>query len=334
MTLGRCLVLGGAGFIGQAIVRTLRASGAEVVVFDRAAADVPGAIRGDLRDALAIDRAVEGADTVLQCAAELSFHPRKRDLLRAINVGGNRHVIAACLRHGARMVYTSTVDVLCDGHPLRDAPEHLPLPRRPLGDYAVTKALAERDVLAACARGLDAIILRPAGTWGPGDPSRLPPLVAAARAGRLVRLGDGRARFAHVYVDNVARAHVLAAQALARNRSLSGRVLHVTDFDTGNFFDFAARLLAPLGLGLRPGHLPERLAWALARTTELAWAAGGRLFAADPPLTRFGVAATCRDFTFATSAPEEIGYRPIVDLETGLERTAAWARARYQVAAG
>lgn len=328
MTPGRCLVLGGAGFIGQAIVRALRASGAEVVVFDRAAGDGPDEVRGDLRDALAIDRVVQGVDTVFQCAAELSFHPRERELLRASNVEGNRHVIAACLRHGARMLYTSTVDVLCDGRPLRDAPEHMPLPRRPLGDYALTKAQAERDVLAARDRGLEAIILRPAGTWGPGDPSRLPPLVAAARARRLVRLGDGRARFAHVYVDNVAHAHLLAAKALARDRTLSGRVLHVTDFDTGNFFDFAARLLAPLGLGLRPGHLPERLAWALARTTELAWAAGGRWLVADPPLTRFTVAATCRDFTFATSAPEVIGYRPSVDLALGLERTAAWARAR------
>lgn len=333
--LGRCLVVGGAGFIGQAIVRRLEAEGEDVAIFDRVALDARAGAVGDLRDPRAIARAVVGFDTVFQCAAELSFDPRAKARLEAVNVEGNRRVLDAARAAGVRrLVYTSTVDVLCDGSPLRDVGEDHPIPARALCDYARTKAIAEREALAANGPDLATIALRPAGTWGPGDPSRLPPLVQAARRGQLMRLGDGRARFSHVYVDNVAHAHLLAARALAspaRAARAAGRVVHVTDFPTGGFFDFAERLLTPLGLAPR-GRLPEAAARAVAWASERTYALdrGGRWLAGEPALTRFAVAATCKDFTFTSAAPELLGYAPIVGLDEGLAATAAWARVRFQ----
>jgi hypothetical protein len=49
---------------------------------------------------------------------------------------------------------------------------------------------------------------RTAGIYGPGDRHRLPSILKAARSGQNIRLGDGSAKFGHVYVANVVHAHV------------------------------------------------------------------------------------------------------------------------------
>jgi nucleoside-diphosphate-sugar epimerase len=80
----------------------------------------------------------------------------------------------------------------------------------------LTKAVAEREVLAANGPGLRTVALRPHLIWGVGDPHLVPRVLARARAGRLRIIGAGRNRVDMVHVENAVDAHLLAERALVK----------------------------------------------------------------------------------------------------------------------
>lgn len=327
----RVLVIGGNGFVGRHLVEALLAQRYSVRVFDRAPHTDPRVelVCGDLRQPTDVARACAGVGTVFQCASVVDWRPGSERLLYDVNVLGNRTVLEACAAQGvARMVYTSSIDVVFDGRPIRNGDETLPYPARHLDVYGRTKMLAEQETLAANGRGaLATCALRLAGVYGPGDPHRLPPLVAATRAGSMTRLGDGRARFNHVYVENAAQAHILAAERLERGSPLAGSSYFITDHAPANFFDFVGDLLSGVGLELSRRSIPYRAAYALATGMEL-WAQAARRWSARPPmLTRYVVASTCVDFSFHhAKAAADFGYRPPVGAAEARARTLDWLR--------
>lgn len=326
-----CLVIGGSGFVGQHLVRQLLAAGYPVRVFDRQALNPMPAefIEGDLRDLAAVQRACTGVRTIFHTASMVDWRSGSRGLLYAINVQGTRHVIEACsAQPGTRLIYTSSIDVVFDGRPIRAGDEQLPYARRHLDDYGYTKMLAERAVLAANGRnGLATCALRLAGVYGPGDVYRLPTIVAMARQGRMLRMGDGRARFNHVYVENAAHAHLCAAERLVAGAPLAGRPYFIIDHPPRNFFDFVGAFPQALGLPEARWALPYHVAYALAILMER-WAQLSRSRAIT--LTRYIVASTCRDFYFSGSnAAHDLAYEPPISASEAFRRTLAWLRANY-----
>src|SRR5690606_29619263 len=78
------LVTGGAGFLGINLVRYLLARGHRVTSLDIAEFDYPErshaqvtTIKGDIRDRAAVDRAMQGVDIVVHCAAALPLYSRE-----------------------------------------------------------------------------------------------------------------------------------------------------------------------------------------------------------------------------------------------------------------
>lgn len=216
--LGLCLVTGGAGFVGRRLVELLSAAGARVRVLDvrrpDRAADGVAYVVGDLCDPETVQAAIAGVQTVFHTAAVIDITPGAQPRLQRINVDATRRLLTASVAASVeRFVHTSSMDVVFDGRPHARADESLPYPQRPMNDYIRTKVASERDVLAACGEGgMATCALRPTGIFGPGDTHRFAPVFEAVRAGRLKRaLGDGRGRYDHVYVDNVASAHIQAA---------------------------------------------------------------------------------------------------------------------------
>lgn len=80
----RTLLTGGAGFIGQHVLRELLARGHDVCVLDSLREDVHGGrpwtpppgvafVHGDVRDAAAVDRALQGRESVLHLAAKVGL---------------------------------------------------------------------------------------------------------------------------------------------------------------------------------------------------------------------------------------------------------------------
>jgi nucleoside-diphosphate-sugar epimerase len=319
------LVIGGAGFLGAALASELKKRDATVCVFDllpHPDPSIPTHI-GDLQNKAQVREACAGVDTVFQTASLVDWGLRSKDRLYAVNVAGNRNVISACQDLGVpRLVYTSSIDVVFDGHPIANGDESLPYPSKHLDQYGYTKMLAEQDVLAANGqRGLRTCALRTAGIYGPGDRHRLPSILKAARAGQNIRLGDGSAKFGHVYVANVVQAHILAAEVL--ESAASGQAYFIGDHPAGNFFDFFTSYLAAFGVPPAKTRIPYRLAYALAMLMEAAARLG--LGPSTPTLTRYVVASTCVDFYFShEKASRELGYQPVVSFEQAQEETLTW----------
>jgi nucleoside-diphosphate-sugar epimerase len=324
------LVIGGAGFLGAALASELKKRNVYVRVFDLVAhpdSSIPTMV-GDLREASQVRTACVGVDTVFQTAALMDWGPRSQERLYAINVAGNRNVIAACQELGVpNLVYTSSIDVVFDGHPIANGDESLPYPVRHLDDYGHTKMLAEQDVLAANGKGgLRTCALRTAGIYGPGDRHRLPSILKAARSGQNMRLGNGSARFGHVYVSNVVHAHMLAAAAL--NGPAAGQMYFIGDHPAVNFFDFFIPYLTAFGFLPPKTSIPYRLAYGLALLMETAARLG--IGSAQPTLTRYVVASTCVDFFFShEKAARDLGYRPVVSFEQAQAETLEWLRANH-----
>ena len=322
------LVTGGNGLLGRALVTSLREAGRVVRVLDLEVHPEPEvqSVVGDVRDAEAVDRAVRGVDTVFHTVAVVSQNPARRALLEDVNVGGTRRLLDAARVAGVpRFVFTSSIDAVFDGTPIVAGDERLPYPTRFLDHYGRTKAEAERLVRAANSSSFATVSLRAAGIYGPHDRHRLPVVLAHARRGGFAVLGDRRARFNHVYVENVAHAHVLAASSLVPGAAHAGGAYFVTDHPPGNFFDFVEPYLRAAGVTGAPRVVPAAVAWGLAHLVEGLYAVAGRWITPDPALTRYAVAATTRDLWFVSDAARrDFGYVPVVSEHDARTRTMAW----------
>ena len=111
------LITGATGFLGQHLVDEFLASGYEVRVLVRNAAErnlpwgkLVEVIDGDILDVLSLGKAVNGVDAVVHSAAMVSFWPKKREELMKVNVEGTANVVNACLDEGVpQLVHVSSI---------------------------------------------------------------------------------------------------------------------------------------------------------------------------------------------------------------------------------
>jgi nucleoside-diphosphate-sugar epimerase len=324
-TFDRCLVIGGSGMLGFEIVRQLVDQHKQVRVLDLQPLPEPicELVQGDIRNSEDLRTACRDIEVVFQTAAAVWDRSTPARVYEQVNVGGNRRVVDACLELGIRrLVYTSTLDVVVEGSkPIVDGDESLPYPRRlPRDPYCRTKIVAERLVLQANGPRLATCALRPVGMYGPRDRYHLGNVIRMARRGKFVRLGDGTARFSHVYSENAAFAHLLAAERLRPGSPVAGQAYFIADhYPAMNLFDFMEPFLLALGLPLPRRRIPYAAAMVLATIAEA--------LAPRSSFSRFAVIQTCVDHTFVDGkAARELGYWPIISKEEAFRRTVAWLR--------
>jgi nucleoside-diphosphate-sugar epimerase len=319
----KTLVTGAGGFLGGAIARLLLQQGCEVRALVRRPAEHLRAAgievrMGALEQRGALIEAFRGVDCVFHCAAKAGVWGAWQDYYDT-NVTGTRNVLEACLAAGVqKLVYTSSPSVVFGGHDAFGVSESEPYPETFLNYYSETKAAAEQLVLGAHRRGeLEVVALRPHLIWGPGDPHLLPRVLEAAAKGRLRRVGDGSNRVDTTYVDNAAWAHWLAAQKLP---SVGGHAYFISDNHPVRLWDFINEVLQRLG---RP-PVEGSLSLPIARTvgSVLEWVYRTLRLSGEPPITRFSACQLGMSHYFDISAAErDLGYAPLVDYATGLERT-------------
>jgi nucleoside-diphosphate-sugar epimerase len=216
--------------------------------------------------------------------------------------------------------------------PLCGADETTPYPRRFYACYPETKALAEQRVLAAHdAAGLLTCALRPHLIYGPRDNHIVPMLVAKARAGQLVQVGDGQNLVDVTYVENAAAAHLQAAAALHAGSPVGGRAYFLSDGEPVHLWAFVNRLLTGMGLDPVRRRIGYRTAYALAAVLETVHRALPVL--GEPRLTRFTACNFAQSHYFSLArARADFGYQPPVPQAEGVARTLAYFAPR--VAAG
>lgn len=322
------LVTGGGGFLGRYVVEQLVARGDRVRSLQRG--DYPELaalgveqIRADIRDAAAVHAACRDVDTVFHVAAIAGIWGPWRRYFE-INTLGTRHVIAGCQRQGVRkLVFCSSPSVTFDGTDQCGVDESAPYPARWLCHYPHTKALAEQAVLAANGRhGLLTCALRPHLIWGPRDQHLIPRLIERARRGQLRRVGDGANLIDIVYVENAARAHLLAADALVEGAAACGRAYFISQGEPVNCWNWINDVLTLAELPPIRKSISARAAWNLGALLELAQMA----FRIDrePRMTRFLAAqlSTSHYFNIA-AARRDLGYVPTVSTAEGMRRLAA-----------
>lgn len=312
------LVTGGSGFVGRRLVLRLLDQGRRVTVFGRTPApdlEARGArfIRGSIEDPASVEAACAEAETVFHVAAKVGVWGRRSDFFR-VNVTGTRNVIAGCLKHGVRrLVATSTPSVVYNGRGLAGADESLPLTRRCPSPYPLTKAMAERDVLAADGPSLRTVALRPHLVWGPGDPHLIPTVVARARAGRLRIVGSGANKVDLVHVENAIDAHLLAEAAAER---CGGRAYFITNGEPVMLWEWINELLRGLGIPEVRRKAPLWAASAAGALCEACWRA--LPLRGEPPMTRFVAAELARDHWFDLGAARrDLGYAPRISMAEG-----------------
>jgi nucleoside-diphosphate-sugar epimerase len=319
---GPALVTGGTGFLGRRLVERLLAEGRPVTILARH--DAPDltsrgvrCIRASLEDHAAVQAACAGIGTVFHVAAKVGVWGDAADYFRT-NVLGTRAVLAGCRAHGVkRLVHTSTPSVVYNARPLAGADESLPLTTHCPSPYPLTKAQAEREVLAANGPSLRTVALRPHLIWGVGDPHLVPRVLARARAGRLRIVGDGRNRVDLVHVDNAVDAHLAAETALCVPTAASaGRPYFITNGEPVLLWDWINGLLEALGERTVTRRVPLRAAYAAGVAAEWIWR--GLRLAGEPPMTRFLANELAKDHWFdLTAARRDLGYRPRVTMTEG-----------------
>jgi UDP-glucose 4-epimerase len=306
----KALVTGGAGFIGSHIVRALLARGDEVRVLDNFSSGrrenlegLRGRLEvreGDVRDAARVAEAVQGVEVIFHQAAFVSVPQslQQPQTCFDVNVNGTAILLEAARRAGVRrVVIASSAAVYGDSTALPLSEE---TPLAPLSPYAVSKRVDEMyAALYTQSLRLEVVALRYFNVYGPRQ--RPDSMYAAAVPIFIRRLldsqpvtifGDGGQTRDLIYVGDVARANLLAAE----HPAAAGQVFNICTGRETRLLDLLDVLMpmfpsapSPIFAAPRPGDIYRSVG--------------------DPQ-----------------KAEQVLGFRAEVPLSEGLKETVAWMR--------
>ena len=310
----RLLVIGGAGLIGSHIVDQLTSTrAAEIIVFDNLQRgrleNLTAALRdprvsifphgGDILHEDVLDRAMDGVDGVFHLAALwlLHCHEYPRSAFE-VNIRGTFNVIEAAVKRGVRrVVYSSSASVYGDALTTPMTEDH---PYNNNTFYGATKIAGEHMFRSLGHRyGLEWTGLRYMNVYGPRQDYRgayvavmMQMLDRIDRGESPVVFGDGSQMYDFVYVEDVARANVLAMTSAASGRS----------YNVGR------------GIGTPIKELAELLLRLTNSPSAIEYRPAGQTFVTN----RIGSTEAAR---------RDLGFSWSVDLDDGLRRLIAWRSA-------
>jgi UDP-glucose 4-epimerase len=317
LTGERFLVTGGAGAIGSNLVDQLVAAGAkEIIVLDNfvrgrrdnltwAEANGPvTVVDGDICDRALVGELMSGIDVVVHHAAiritQCAEEPR---LANEVLIDGTFNVVEAAAAEGVRkFVGSSSASVYGLATEFPTSETHHPYANDTL--YGAAKVYLEGLLRSYHAMtGLDYVALRYFNVYGPRMDIygvytevlvRWMERISAGQPPLI--LGDGSQTMDFVYIGDVARSNILAAQT-----ALTDEVFNVACGVETSLLELAQALLRVMGSDLDVEHGPAR--------------------------SVNGVTRRLADTSLAT---ERLGFTAEVDLDEGLTRLVDWWRAERQ----
>jgi dTDP-glucose 4,6-dehydratase len=300
----RVLVAGGAGFIGSTFARLrARDHGDEVVVLDKLTYagrrenldDVEHVfVHGAIEDPAAIAEAVDGADAIVNFAAEshVDRSIADPDAFVRTQMQGTYVLLEAARERGLRYVQVSTDEVYGS---IEEGSFTEASPLNPSSPYSATKAGA--DLLVASyvhTYGLGACIVRGSNAYGPYQhPEKLIPLMVlnALHGDALPVYGDGMQVRNWLFVEDFARGI-----GCVLDSGIAGEAYNVGGPDERANLDVVRRIVALTGAGEDlVEHVPDR-------------------------------PGHDRRYSLRSDKVRALGWAPLVRFDEGLERTVAWYR--------
>jgi len=338
-------VTGGTGFIGSRLVALLVARGVKVRALARSQAGLEkvkalGAtpVLGDVTDSRSMKEALRGCDVLFHVASMYKIGLRHKAQMEKVNVYGVRNVLETAIEVGVpKIIFTSTAAVLGDtrGRLLDETFENKcggPADKRSTphsgsadkGDfptvYERTKWIAHYQIVRPLIRkGAPIVIVMPGGTFGPGDHNVVNDLMKLHVRGRLQVLPGKDTALTHVYVDDVAEGHILAAE---KGRIGESYILGGTPLSLGEYVKLWSKVTGRPAPVLAIPSAPLRFWWPM-----IAWI---ERFIPLPAMLS-GEATRAMGTTWLVSsakAQRELGYkfRPV---EEGLKLTFDWLNKKY-----
>jgi len=311
----RTLVTGATGLLGATLTRLLHERAADVVclvrdwvpdseLVRRGTISEVTVVRGTVTDGAIVERVLGEyeIDTVFHLAAQTTVPIANRNPISTLesNVAGTWSVLEACRRSPTvRHIVTASSDKAYGDAPQVPYTEDMPLAGR--HPYDASKACA--DLVAqsyAATYGLPVVISRCGNLYGEGDLNwnRLIPgtIRSILRAERPVIRSNGQLVRDYFYVPDGAAAYMVLAERLAADPGLRGRAYNFSSEEPLTVMALVERILALMGSTLEPDVRGEA-------TNEIA-----------------------TQSLSAARAREELGWRPLFDLDEGLRRTIGWYR--------
>lgn len=304
----KCLVLGGGGFIGSAIVDRLLVAGHSVRVFERprvapyrvfAPAEQIEWTTGDLLSTSDVNEALADVDTVFHLVSTTLPKGSNDDPVYDVqsNLIGTLQILNLMVqRKTARIVFISS------GGTVYGSPNYLPIdeqhPTNPQVSYGITKLAIEKYILLfERLHGIKAVILRLSNPYGERQRVETAQGAVAVFLQRALRRqaleiwGDGSVTRDYVYIGDVAEAFLRAAEYQG---PLS--IFNIGSGQGTSLNELLTKLEAVLGNDIERAYLPGR---------------------------PFDVKLNVLDTRLAQ---QELAWSPRVTMDEGLARTADWIR--------
>jgi len=327
----KVLVTGATGFTGGHLARALKARGHDVSAMLRPstraarsgqerdlARDGVAVVAGDLAAPESLPAAVAGGyDVIYNIAALYREAGLAESLYHQVNATAVGQLIEAAAKAGARrVVHCSTVGVHGD---IERPPADEDAPLSPGDVYQVSKVEGERIAREAGARtGVEVVIARPSGIYGPGD-RRLLKLFRGVARRKFVILGNGKIFYHLTYIDDLVEGFRLCGEVPAA----AGRTYILAGGEVPTLNELAALIAQEARVPPPSLHLPVWPFWIAGAACEALCAP----FGIEPPLYRRRVDFFTKSRAFDISrARQELGYSPSVGLGEGARRTLAWYR--------
>ena len=307
-------IVGGSGFVGSRLMRRLAEHGVPARIVDKqASALFPDAVTiADVRNQQQLKRALTGADTIINLAAEHRDDVSPRSLYDEVNVEGARNVCSVAASLGiTSLVFTSSVAVYGFAPVGTDEAGET----EPFNDYGRTKLEAER-VYRAWAQGDPArtlVLIRPTVIFGERNRGNVYNLLRQIATGPFVMVGSGKNRKSMAYVENVAAALEHALKFGPGTHTYN--YVDKPDFTMND-------LIAEIDRHLGRSH-QNRMHWPywLAYPAGIAFDVLARLTNKKFRISAIRIKKFVSDTMFAAEKFRETGFTAPVPLTEGLQRT-------------
>ena len=326
----KIFLTGATGFFGSCLTRALlEETDHELILLARPGGesslpqnDRVEAATGDLTDPESLKRCVSACDAVIHAAALVATWLRDSRLFDRVNVEGTVNLLRAARDAGvAKVIYISSFLALghSENRPLAENDNHER--ETHYNDYERTKYLANLKAQEFARTGVPLVILYPTVMYGPGPltPGNLVSsmIIDFMKKKLKARLGDGKALWNFVFVEDVARGVLLAMEKAEPGERY---ILGGENASLARFFE----TLEKVTLVPQPRFsVPWPVARLVGAGEEILAFVSGR----TPQITRGVVDIFQKNWIFDSRAAEnKLAYRAL-SLEEGVKRTVDWIRA-------